>query len=131
MDRSVPLGGQWSIGLDGLLGLIPGIGDVIGGVISTIIIVQAHRAGVPRATLMRMVANVGIDSALGSIPLVGDLFDFAWKANTKNANLYRAALAGPRDTRRDWGFLAIIVLFIAILVAIPIFIAAWAYQYFF
>jgi hypothetical protein len=124
MDRSIPIG-SLRIGLDPILGLVPGVGDVLSGMISTILIVQAHRRGIPRATILRMVANVGIDSALGAIPLVGDLFDFAWKANTKNLELYRAASGGRRDSSRDWAFLAVLLLALGIAVAIPILVAIW------
>lgn len=128
MDRSIPLGGKFSIGLDGILGLIPGAGDVISGLISSYVIVHAHRAGIPKATLLRMVANVGIDSVVGAIPLVGDLFDFVFKANTKNLQLYREAMSGTRDTRRDKGFLIVLLLAVAGLVAIPLLLAAWVLQ---
>ena len=120
MDRSIPLGGKFSIGLDGLLGLIPGFGDVVGGLVSSFIILQAQRAGIPKATLMRMVANVGIDAAVGSIPLLGDLFDFTFKANTRNLELYRAATRGAHDPKRDLGFLAVLVLILLAVIAIPI-----------
>ena len=124
MDRSIPIG-SYRIGLDPILGLIPGIGDVFSGVISAVLILQAHRAGIPRATVLRMVANVGIDSAVGSIPLVGDLFDFAWKANTKNLELYRSAATGRRDAGRDWAFVALILLALGLAVAIPILLVIW------
>jgi len=124
MDRSIPIG-SYRIGLDPILGLIPGVGDVFSGVMSAVLILQAHRAGIPKATVLRMVANVGIDSVVGSIPLVGDLFDFAWKANTKNLELYRSAAAGRRDPGRDWVFVAVILLGVGLAVAIPILLVIW------
>ena len=69
------------------------------------LIVQAQRAGVPKATVLRMMTNVGIDTALGSIPFVGDAFDFAWKSNVKNLELYRSANRAAKEAK-DWGFLA-------------------------
>src|SRR3954471_19523362 len=87
MDGSIPIG-RWSIGLDPLIGLIPGIGDVIGALISLIIVVRAVQAGVPRIAVARMMANITIDTLIGSIPLLGDAFDFAFKANLKNLRLY-------------------------------------------
>lgn len=93
------------------------------------IITQAHRAGIPRATILRMVANVGIDAALGSIPLVGDLFDIAFQANTKNLELYRSALGGERHARRDWGFLALVLVGVALIVAVPILLLIWAVRW--
>jgi hypothetical protein len=124
MDRSIPIGGV-RIGLDPLLGLIPGVGDVFGAVISTVLIVHAHRAGVPKPTLLRMIANVGIDSAVGSIPLVGDFFDFAWKANSKNLELYRASIRGQHHPRHDWVFLLLLLLGLALVITIPVVLAIW------
>lgn len=125
MDRSIPLGGGYSIGLDPLIGLIPGIGDLIGTMVSSFIILQAHRAGVPKPTVLRMLANVGIDAAVGAIPVAGDVFDFAFKANAKNVELYRQSMAGARDTRRDIGFLLIILLLLGLLIALPVLAIVW------
>jgi Domain of unknown function (DUF4112) len=124
MDRSIPIGGM-RIGLDPVIGLIPGVGDALGGLISTVIIVQAHKAGVPKATLLRMVANVGIDAALGAVPLIGDLFDFAWKVNVRNLELYRSAMAGQQRASQDWGFLAMLILGVALIVLAPIVLVIW------
>jgi hypothetical protein len=124
MDRSISIGGM-RIGLDPIIGLIPGVGDVFGAVISTVLIVHAHRAGVPKPTLLRMIANVGIDSAVGAIPLFGDFFDFAWKANSKNLELYRASVRGQHRARHDWTFLLLLLLGLALVIAIPIVLAIW------
>lgn len=109
-------------GLDPLLGLVPGLGDLIGGALGLLMVVAAWQRGLPRVTIWRMLVNLTIDSALGSIPLVGDLFDVAWKANRKNlALLRRSARREPRQqTWRDWLFLAAIVVAIAALVAVPV-----------
>jgi hypothetical protein len=74
-------------GFDSLIGLVPGIGDVVTTLIPAMVILEAHRAGVSRLTLSRMIANVAIDSTVGLIPVVGDVFDFYWKANLKNLKL--------------------------------------------
>lgn len=74
-------------GLDGILGLIPGIGDAVTGVVSLYLAAEAWRLGMPFTGLLRMVFNVVVDVVLGAIPLVGDLFDFAWRANRKNVRL--------------------------------------------
>ena len=71
-------------GLDGIVGLIPGIGDLVGGIASCVIIFAAWMRGVPYVTVARMVANVGIEVVVGSIPVLGDMFDIAWRANRRN-----------------------------------------------
>jgi hypothetical protein len=124
----IPLGGRFGIGLDSILGLIPGLGDIAGGLISSMIIFHAHRAGIPRATLLRMVANVGIDSVLGAVPIVGDIFDIAWQANTKNLELYRQSIRGERRTSRDAGFLIMLLVAVAVIVAVPVLLLIWAVQ---
>ena len=95
-DETVRLPGGFRIGLDGLLGLIPVVGDLIGLAASLGIVDIARRQGVPAGVQARMIANIGIDAAIGAIPVAGDLFDFAWKANARNvALLERALVVGP------------------------------------
>lgn len=86
------------IGLDGLLGLIPGVGDAAGALLSAYILYEAIRLGAPKTVLLRMVANIGIDTVVGAIPVVGDIFDIVWKANKKNAALLQAYLASQRTS---------------------------------
>jgi hypothetical protein len=119
MDKSIPIGDKWSIGLDPLLGMIPGLGDALGGMISSMIIGRALRDRLPRAAVIRMVLNVAADSFVGSIPFVGDLFDFAFKANSKNLEIYRQALRGERNAKRDWLFIVLVALIVLALLAIP------------
>jgi len=91
-------GTKYRIGLDGLLGLLPGIGDTIGMLLSGYILFEAARLGVPRVTLLRMAANIALDTLVGAIPLLGDVFDVAWKANKKNVALLNAYLAARRTS---------------------------------
>ena len=91
-------GTTYRLGLDGLLGLIPGVGDVAGGLLSTYILYEAMRLGAPRTLLLRMVANIGIDTVVGAVPVVGDIFDVAWKANKKNSALLHAYLASQHTS---------------------------------
>lgn len=79
-------------GLDGLLGLLPGVGDVATMLPAVYLILQAHRLGAPRALLVRMALNVGLDTVVGAVPLLGDLFDVAFKANRRNVALLRRHL---------------------------------------
>ena len=80
-------GTRFRFGVDGLVGLVPGIGDAAGLAISSYIVLEAWRLGAPPPILMRMVANLALDSVVGSVPIAGDLFDMAWKANKRNMNL--------------------------------------------
>jgi hypothetical protein len=75
------------IGADALIGLVPVVGDALGGLASLYIVAVAARIGVPRSVLLRMAANVLIDAVIGSVPLAGDLFDMGFKANMRNVRL--------------------------------------------
>jgi hypothetical protein len=88
LDESIGIPGtRWKIGFDPIVGLIPGIGDAIGAVLSGYIILEAARMEVPAFTLARMLLNVGIDTILGAVPAVGDVFDAVWKSNIMNVAL--------------------------------------------
>src|SRR5690242_16812485 len=87
LDDAIPLPGGFRIGLDPIIGLIPGLGDAAGAIIAMFIVVEAASIGVPRSVVLRMGGNVLIDGLIGSIPILGDLFDFAFKANTRNIDL--------------------------------------------
>ncbi|OYP38398.1 DUF4112 domain-containing protein [Rhodopirellula sp. MGV] len=78
------------LGLDSLVGVLPGAGDAASAVVSLWLISEAARLGVPVKTLTRMLLNVLADSTLGAIPIVGDLFDIFWKSNLRNAELLEA-----------------------------------------
>ena len=119
LDRAFPLGGRWSVGLDGILGLIPGVGDFAGAVIGLVIVGAAARAGVPRATLARMAVNVGVDALFGIVPVAGDVADFAFRSNSKNVRLFREALAGRREPSRDWLFVGLVLAALGAVVALP------------
>ena len=96
LDSAVRIPGtRFGIGLDGLIGLIPGVGDALGAALSAYIVVQAARLGVSRATLTRMLLNVGVDTVIGAVPAIGDIFDFGWKANSRNLALLNAHLERP------------------------------------
>jgi len=100
----VPLIGV-RVGIDPLLGLIPGVGDLAGGVLAAYGILMGWRVGAPAGVLLRMLLNIGIDTLIGEIPLAGDLFDFGWKSNTRNYRLLEQYLLQPDRTRRQSGLL--------------------------
>lgn len=92
MDSSITLPGGATIGLDGFLGMIPVIGDLGTSIVSAYIIFESRRLGAPFSVLLRMSLNVLIDTAVGSIPVLGDVFDFVWKANERNVRLLERRL---------------------------------------
>lgn len=106
LDSSIPVPGtRYRFGIDPLLGLIPGIGDFLGLGLSSYILLYAHRIGVPRSVLLRMAGNVMIETVVGVVPLIGDVFDAAWKANERNVRLMQDYVAGPlrvQRTSRAW-----------------------------
>ncbi|MFN2635575.1 MAG: DUF4112 domain-containing protein [Gemmatimonadaceae bacterium] len=124
LDNSIPIPGTgWKIGLDPIIGLIPGVGDLIGGILSGYIILESARAQVPTLTLMRMLTNVGIDTLVGAVPAVGDLFDAAWKANVKNVALLERHLVArtveiQEEERSAFGITLLAVLLLVLIVAL-------------
>ena len=101
MDNSVRIG-PWSVGLDGFLGLIPGIGDMAGAAVSALIVARAMKSGIPRSAIIRMVINIALDSVAGAVPFFGDIFDFAFKSNMYNLKIYQESIRGEREPRQDW-----------------------------
>ena len=101
LDNAIPIPGTtYRIGLDPILGLVPGVGDFVGTALSAYIVIEAARLGVPRATLGRMVFNILLEGLVGVVPVLGDLFDFAWKANTQNMALLDAHLHVPHESKK-------------------------------
>jgi Domain of unknown function (DUF4112) len=113
-------------GLDGIIGLVPGVGDILAGILSLIIPLAAWVRGVPYITLVRMLTNVSIGLLIGTIPVFGDAFDIFWKANRRNYRLLTRSIAEPRrHTWRDWGFLFLLGAGIAFVFAIPLVFLVW------
>lgn len=102
LDNSIPLPGvKFRIGLDAILGLIPGLGDLVGVLFSSYIVREAARLGAPSSLLARMVWNVAIEGIVGMVPFLGDVFDAAWKANQRNYTLLEQHLNNPRRAARS------------------------------
>jgi len=116
LDDAIRLPGtNIRFGIDPLIGLIPGLGDLLGGAASAYIILEAARAGAPASVLARMALNVGIDTLVGSVPVLGDLFDFAWKSNTRNVRLLTRHVDAPVETRRaSFALVALLIAGIAV-----------------
>lgn len=125
LDNSIPLPGGMRIGIDALIGLVPGIGDAIGALLSAYIINEARSMGVPRSVLLRMSANLFIDTIIGAIPFAGDLFDAAFKSNARNLALLERYELDPIRSRRAsrWfvvGFSLLLALMVVAMVALPV-----------
>ena len=119
-------GTRWRFGLDPIVGLLPGAGDLVTGFFSVMILVHSIRLRIPKVVIARMLLNTALDLLTGVVPLVGDLFDAAFKANLRNLQLLeRHARPGVAPTRADylfvWGCIGLIVL----LAVVPLAIAWW------
>jgi hypothetical protein len=113
-------------GLDALIGWIPGIGDAMTGIASFLIVFASWRRGVPKITLVRMIANVLLDTMIGAIPVAGDIFHIVWKANRRNYRLLIREKEQPgSNSAKDWMFLSIILIAVVAAAGIPIAILIW------
>jgi hypothetical protein len=128
LDQAIGIPGtRWRIGLDGIAGLLfPGAGDAAGALVSAALVLMAARQGVPRVVVGRMVFNVAVDALIGAVPVLGDLFDFAWKANTRNLQLLERHRSGRRPTWRDWIWLWALLGTLALVVLGAVFLALLA-----
>lgn len=106
------------IGLDPIIGLIPGVGDVVGGAMSGYILLVAAQEGAPTSVLVRMLGNIALDSLVGLVPVLGDLFDVGVKANRRNVQLLERYLGSPKETKAaSRGAVALILLAVILLIA--------------
>lgn len=126
LDSAVTVPGtNFRVGLDALIGLVPGIGDAVGAALSGYIVLAAARMGLPKSVLARMLVNLGVDTVVGAVPILGDLFDMAFRANTRNVALIEAALADPIPTRRRSRAIVVWIV-VAVVAALAIAITAAA-----
>lgn len=119
LDTAVGIPGtKIRIGLDPVLGLVPGAGDVASAMLSAYIVLIAANKGTPRPVIWRMLGNIAVDTALGSVPVLGDLFDVAYKSNIRNVELLeRYAIEPATVERRSRGLAALVIVIVAALVA--------------
>ena len=114
------------IGLDPIIGLIPGVGDMIGGLMSSYILMVAAQEGVPASVLTRMLGNIALDSLVGVVPVLGDLFDVGMKSNRRNVDLLERYLASPSRTKAaSRGVVALVILAAILLVVGVIAAGVW------
>src|SRR5215210_2226900 len=88
-------GTRFRFGFDALIGLVPGLGDAVSAIFSSYLVLQASRLGAPRSVVSRMIANIALDTLVGWVPILGDLFDVAWKSNVRNMALLEQHLQQP------------------------------------
>ncbi len=119
-------GTSYRFGLDPIAGLVPGIGDLISPLFTIALLWQSHDLNLPRVVQLRMLFNVAIDTVVGMVPVAGDLFDFAWKANDMNmALLERYAVEERPAAAGDWIFVVGLTLLLLIVAAVPFVLVSW------
>lgn len=135
LDDAVRVPGtSYGVGIDPLLGLIPGGGDFLGGLISVYIVFSAAMMGLPRETLTRMASNIVFDSLAGTVPVFGDLFDVAWKANSKNMDILESHLKSSQVSQSSdrWFIILLLgglILFIIAIAALGVLIISLLVQF--
>ena len=136
LDSSIPIPGTpFTVGLDALIGLFPVVGDLAGVLISSYIIREAAALGASKSVLTRMALNVAVEGLVGMIPLAGDIFDAAFKANQRNVRLLNAYLDQPVRTRRVSrafvvGVSLALIAFFVLLFALAVLLARWIWSLF-
>jgi hypothetical protein len=117
LDEAIPLPGGYRIGFDGFMGMLPGVGDSVGAVLSTYIVTLGARLGVPTTHLLRMIGNIALDLVVGLVPVLGDIFDFTWKANTRNLSLIEHGVGrASRGKAGERRLIILIVVVVALLI---------------
>jgi hypothetical protein len=121
LDYAFALPGGFRFGMAGIIGVIPGIGDVFDALISLYIVYRAIQLRIPRVAVARMLVNVAIEGLAGAVPLIGDLFIVGFKANRRNYQLLKRHLSrAHRQTAHDWIFLIIMLVLVIAAIALPV-----------
>ncbi len=134
LDNAIPIPGtKYRIGIDPILGLLPGSGDTVAGALGAYIVVEAARMGLPRKVVGQMVGNIVFDSVIGTVPVLGDLFDVGWKANVKNIALLEKHLHLTRNNRQsDRLFLIGLIILLTVIVigfaALTLLVIRWLWN---
>ena len=116
-------GTKWRFGIDALFGLVPGLGDIIGALVAVYALHVGRTLRAPGAVQLHMLSNIAIDALVGTVPLVGDLFDFAFKAQTRNLALLDAWVAAPEHTakRSRRGLLLVPIMVLTVFILLTVF----------
>ncbi len=111
LDDLLPIPGtRFRFGLDPIIGLVPGLGDAAGAVFAGVLLLTAWRMGAPAAVLLRMAGNIVLDTVVGAVPVLGDIFDFGFKANRRNLRLLERWQAEPVAVHRGSRILLLLLL---------------------
>lgn len=120
----------WRVGLESLIGIVPYAGDIAGGLLSLLVLLRALQFRLPKIVMARMIANTMLDFAIGAIPIVGDLFDFAFKANRRNVRMLRQYASDPaKSTLRHWLFLGSLVVGFVLFMLAVVATLIWFFSY--
>lgn len=136
LDSSLRIPGLgYRIGLDPLIGLIPGFGDAVMLIPSLYIVLEAYRLGAPRSAVVRMMLNIGVETLFGAVPFLGDIFDATFKANTRNLYLLERHLGqlGDKPLKRPSNrgvtiFLAVLLVLLIAGAAFALFVGVWLFR---
>ena len=122
--------GGFRFGFAGLIGLIPGIGDIIDALISLYIVYRAIQLQIPRVALARMLVNIGLEASVGAVPLLGDVFVIGYKANRRNYHLLRShMLDSRRQKAKDCWFLVLTIAVLLVCLAVPVVLVILLFRY--
>ena len=123
-------GTSYRIGLDPIIGLVPGIGDLVSPLFTIGMLLQARELGVPKVVQARMLINVAIDTFVGIVPVFGDLFDFAWKSNEMNLALLELHAREERSaSAADWAFVTLMIALVVIVAIVPFVVLGWLFSF--
>lgn len=135
LDSKFQLPFGWRIGWDGILGFIPGVGDVLTNIVSFYIVYQAAMMGCPPSIILKMAINILVDNLIDAVPILGNFFDFMWKANNSNVALLEAYLNNPQHAVRAsrihvFLVLCLVVAFFVASIALTYYLAVWLWGVF-
>lgn len=130
MDDLIRIPGtKFRVGIDPLIGLIPGLGDTGSAMVSALALIQAARHGLPKIVLGRMATNILLNELIGIVPVIGDAFSFWFKSNARNHRLIQEHTAGLRKAGRgDWIFVIGVLVVLALLVSAGIVVSLYVLQ---
>ena len=134
MDSAIGIPGtKFRIGLDPIIGLLPGGGDTAGLILSSYIVLEAARMGASKSTLSSMAMNILLETVVGTVPVVGDIFDVTWKSNIRNIELLEEHLKIPRPAAQNRWFAILLIaglaLAVVVCLVVSVYILRWLFHF--